>query len=385
MSLTAKIIIVGSGPAGVAIAASLRRQRPDLKDDILILEKAYHPRPKLCGGGLTPWADEMLTSLGLQVQVPTFRINQVEFYLNRKPIYFNRPGIMRTVRRDEFDAALVARIRERGITVQEGVAVQDIGIDASGVHLETSAGRMRCDILVGADGAKSTVRRLLFQEQESRVSRLMEVVVPVDGAHTPEFLHKRAVVDFRALRRNLQGYLWEFPSWLDGRAHLNIGIFDSRIVDRPRANLAELLGERLARRGIELQHRDFMGHPERWFHPGQSYSRPRVLLVGDAAGIEPWLGEGISIALGYGPVAAHTVATALKDGDFSFTDYTERIKRSSLGWFLKRNRLIANLFYRPQFYPLLPIFGRVLSWHMARKKHERCSDEVVELAVDGSG
>ncbi len=42
------IIIVGAGPAGIATALSLRNVAPDLASELLVLEKAKHPRPKLC-------------------------------------------------------------------------------------------------------------------------------------------------------------------------------------------------------------------------------------------------------------------------------------------------------------------------------------------------
>ena len=48
------VIIVGSGPAGTATAIALHRRDPGLARDVLILEKARHPRPKVCAGGLIP-------------------------------------------------------------------------------------------------------------------------------------------------------------------------------------------------------------------------------------------------------------------------------------------------------------------------------------------
>lgn len=370
MQESAKIVIVGAGPAGVAVAASLVAREPGLKDDILILEKARHPRPKLCGGGITPWADDMLDTLGLQVDVPTFHVKRVAFYLGKgqRPFHFVQPRMLRTVRRDEFDAALVQRIRQLGIRVLEQEPVRDLAIEAGGVTVTTEHGSVRCEILIGADGAKSFVKRQLFRETRSRISRLMEVLVPVDPAQTPEFSQNMAVFDFRDVGDGLQGYLWDFPSYIGGKAYLNTGVFDSRIIDGPRANLPELLQRRLAARDIDAADVELMGHPERWYHPNGLHSRPRVLLVGDAAGIEPWLGEGISIALGYGPVAADTVCSALASGDYSFADYPRRIAHSKLGWFLKRNRIIASYFYRPAFARLLPFFGRILAWHMNRKK-----------------
>jgi flavin-dependent dehydrogenase len=46
------VVIVGSGPAGVSTWLHLHRFEPQLAARTLVLEKAQHPRPKLCGGGV---------------------------------------------------------------------------------------------------------------------------------------------------------------------------------------------------------------------------------------------------------------------------------------------------------------------------------------------
>lgn len=368
MPASAKVVIVGSGPAGVAVAAALVQKCPELHDEILVLEKARHPRHKLCGGGITPRAQEMLARLNLDVRVPHFRIDRVAFYLAAQPLIFEGEGLMRTIRRNEFDAALVQRLREMGIRVIEQTAVRNIQVGDQGLRIETERGNLQCELLVGADGANSTVRRRLFRENSTAVSRLVEVLVPVSSTDTIEFSQKRANFDFRAIRSGLQGYMWDFPSWIDGHAYLNIGVFDSRIHRGTRADLRRLLRERLQQRGIATDSIKFMGHPERWYHPAFSYSRPRVLLVGDAAGIEPWLGEGISVALNYGPVAAESLYRALSTGDYSFASYGQDINRSPLGAFLNRNRILARYFYRRRLAWLLPVFGKILTWHLERKK-----------------
>ena len=47
--------------------------------------------------------------------------------------------------------------------------------------------------------------------------------------------------------------------------------------------------------------------PIRTFVPGAPVAAPRALLVGDAAGCDPLMGEGISFALEYGIMAADAI------------------------------------------------------------------------------
>jgi flavin-dependent dehydrogenase len=356
------ICIIGAGPAGIATAAALIKLHPALRDHVLILEKAEHPRHKLCGGGLTPWADELLRELDLEAPAPNLTINKVKFYLNDRPIELKTPGILRTIRRDEFDAALAASLRKKGTRLLEKTLVQNLAREHDGIRVETAAETFLARIVVGADGAKSLVRRTFFQDAPSRVSRLIEILVPATNGLSQEFQQRTAVLDFRPIRHGLQGYVWDFPCWCGGTPHLNIGVFDSRIFPKeqnPRPSLQEILHRHLDERGWHAPV-DLMGHPERWFHPRDTFSRPRVLLVGDAAGVEPWLGEGISMALAYGPVAAPVILRALESGDFSFADYRRHILSQRLGKILRRNRLVARLFYNHWLSSLLPIFGGIL-------------------------
>lgn len=54
------VIIVGGGPAGSSCAWQLRRRGVDC----LILDKAVFPRPKLCGGWITP---ELIADLEMDI------------------------------------------------------------------------------------------------------------------------------------------------------------------------------------------------------------------------------------------------------------------------------------------------------------------------------
>jgi flavin-dependent dehydrogenase len=71
-----------------------------------------------------------------------------------------------------------------------------------------------------------------------------------------------------------------------------------------------------------------------------------VLLVGDAVGADGIFGEGISVALGYGKVAAGELVQAFSTGDFSFSGYRRRLARSALGQTLFVRWAITKILYR---------------------------------------
>ena len=178
------------------------------------------------------------------------------------------------------------------------------------------------------------------------MSRLIEILTRADARTAAEFTDNTAVFDFNGLDEGLQGYVWDFPCWEDGVAAVNRGIFDGRVYpDRPRADLKSLFRAALqARRALDPDQR-WEGHPERWFHPDASYAQPHVLLAGDAAGVEPFAGEGISFALQYGQVAASELMAAFRQNDFGFTGYRDRIMAHELGKSLNLRRRLARLIY----------------------------------------
>src|SRR5262245_39424165 len=73
---TRPLIIVGSGPAGAATALALHRIDPALARDVLILEKARHPRPKVCAGGLIPAGRRWLDEHDVPLRVPHVTVHR---------------------------------------------------------------------------------------------------------------------------------------------------------------------------------------------------------------------------------------------------------------------------------------------------------------------
>jgi flavin-dependent dehydrogenase len=124
------------------------------------------------------------------------------------------------------------------------------------------------------------------------------------------------------------------------------GIYDTNLLaQEKRPQLKKPLAEEMARLGFHLGDYEIKGHPIRWFSPNNPVSVPRVLLVGDAAGADPFLGEGISIALGYGALAAAEIGEAFRRNEFSFRGYKQRVLKSPLGQVLLARWTVAHVIY----------------------------------------
>jgi flavin-dependent dehydrogenase len=361
------VIIVGAGPAGISTALHLAKMAPDLIPRTLILEKARHPRPKLCGGGLLPDAEFILRQLGLDIrEVPHCDVDWAHFDYNGQGMRMRaeKKGAFafRTIRRHEFDAWLAGKAREGGFLIQENTAVKRISVSGSEVVIETDQGEYRALAVVGADGSNSVVRRFVVPHEATHTARLLEIVTEP----RPELSFHAAAAsyfDFLYVPQGILGYTWDFPALENGRPVRVRGIYDSNVYPvKADISLQAALADEFGRHGYRLAEYKLEGHPLRWFEPKSAFSAPHILLAGDAAGADALFGEGISIALGYGRLAAQAIQVAFTRQDFSFREYRASILRSELGKALQRRTWLAKLYYRLRSRFIQAAVWRRLGW-----------------------
>ena len=361
------LIIVGAGPSGLSTALHLAQLAPEIIERTLILEKAHHPRPKLCGGGLLPDAEVILHNLGLDVtEIPHCDVDWARFDFDGKGMKMRgeKKGryTFRTIRRHEFDAWLAGKARQRGFRIQEDTAVKRVNVAESGVVIETDRGTYQASVVVGADGSKSIIRRAVIPQEKTHTARLLEVATEPAGEESFH-IQTDSYFDFLYVPQGILGYSWDFPALDNGRPIRMRGIYDSNVYPVKAAiSLREALADEFMHHGCHLEEYQLEGHPLRWFEARNAFAVPRILLVGDAAGSDALFGEGISAALGYGELAARVIQKAFAEEDFTFRDYKTTLLRSALGKTLRRRTWLAKVFYRLRSRFIQAFVWRKLGW-----------------------
>jgi hypothetical protein len=139
-----------------------------------------------------------------------------------------------------------------------------------------------------------------------------------------------AVFDFST--SDLRGYAWDFPTQVAGAPLVCRGVYVLHDGMRHDAGEAKRrIAEYLAARGLPPDAYPLKQFAEQGFAPGAEIARPRVLLAGEAAGIDIATGEGIGQAIEYGAVAGPYLARALAVDDLAFTDWRRTVDHHHLG------------------------------------------------------
>jgi len=367
-----EVAIVGGGPAGISAALFLAHAAPELTDRIVVLEKEHYPREKYCAGGVGARADNLLGSIGVQVDVPSVPLHGVAFRAVGQQRVVRDPGgwIGRVVRRIEFDHELARTAMRRGIRVIEGARVQGVRVVPESVEIQSAHGALRARALIAADGVGSVVRRELGIGGARYQAQALELDTEPVASDVD-----RDLMLFDVSRRELPGYYWDFPTLVGGQELVCRGVYLLREGGAGSSlEIQEILAAELAARGLDLARYRKKRYAERGFDLHAPLSRQRVLLIGEAAGIDPVTGEGIAQAIQYGAVAGRYLARKLHVRDLCFDDWRHEVMGSMIGHDLSVRTLGVGAFYgryRPQVERFLldtPEFVRLGIQHFAGKR-----------------
>src|SRR5262249_41222668 len=153
-------------------------------------------------------------------------------------------------------------------------------VDDHGVAVETDTGdRYRARVVVGADGVGGVVRAQAGVARGHLRAPVVELDTEAAGGDLPR---GTVVVAFAGPDPN--GYAGGLPTLVDGEPLVCRGAYVIRNLgaDDPQPRVAAYL----ARRGLDPARYKLKRFAERGFEPGAAIAKPRVLLVGEAAGID---------------------------------------------------------------------------------------------------
>lgn len=291
------VIVAGGGPTGLMLACELRLHGVR----VLVLEKEAEPTRVVRALGLHARSIEVMEQRGL---LERFLAHGRQYPLGGFFAAITKPAPERLdtthpyvlgIPQPVTERLLTERATELGVEIRRGREVVGLSQDEDGVTVELADGtRPRSRFLVGCDGGRSTVRKLLgvgFPGEPTRVETLlgeMEVSVP------PETV-AAVVAEVRETHKRF------------GLGPLGDGVY--RVVV-PAGGVAEDRSLPPTLQDFQRQLRahagtDFGVHSPRWLsrfgdatRQAERYRAGRVLLAGDAAHIHPPTGgQGLNLGI----------------------------------------------------------------------------------------
>ncbi|MGK5552582.1 rifampin monooxygenase [Actinomadura kijaniata] len=290
------MIIVGCGPTGATLAAELRLH--DVR--VLVLEKETEPKSFIRIVGLHIRSLELMAMRGL--------LDRMLEHGRRRPAagFFaaiNKPAPKGLDSAHAYLLGIPQPVIERlleehaaglGAQIRRGCAVTGLEQDEEGVTVELAGGeRLRTRYLVGCDGSRSTVRKLLgvgFPGEPSRNDTLMGEMEA--GMPQEEILARVAAVGQTHQRLSIRPF---------GGGVYSVIVPAAGVSDRAEPPTLEDFQQRLR----ALAGTDFGVHSPRWLSRfgdatrlAERYRVGRVLLAGDAAHIHPPIGgQGLNLGV----------------------------------------------------------------------------------------
>lgn len=381
--------IIGAGPAGLSSAITLAQKGWR----VLVLDKAFLPREKVCGGFIGPENLPVLESLGVMPELSAAGVNKVaRVGLSaangasvKMPIHSggaSSHGL--AISRKKLDEVLVARAKELGVDVFDGVKVVSIN-EENGFRMAVSVCKSNqvemfqaCHLIHAGGAAQDRTR-----SQKALGFGVFAMFKNVRDMQEDVFLH---FINKGHLGIN------RFEGGLTNVCYMA----DKDLFDSVKGDADELYRLFLDENPHVMRQLSGAERVTPWkgvFVPGPGapvFNRGRAFCVGDAVDvIHPIAGSGISLALSGGRLLA-ALMTQYRPDELPFEkvvrryekawkkNFLWRIRFSRLWGRLGHNQFLANSVMKLFSYQK-NIFDRVFEFHHRQMRWS--SDHLIKESV----
>lgn len=357
------VLIVGAGPAGASLGIHLRK----LGISVTLIDAEKFPRDKICGDFVGPVALKELEQLGIANQFENANvINRSAVFLEGKQLieqeFPSVPGVPafgKVIPRLELDEKIINAAKKSGVQTLEQCRLQNYTVYPTHVEAEcnfnSSTHNIIAKLIVGADGSKSTVAKILNGKNHPSESKIIAVRAYFNNISGPP---NRADLYFK--EESFPGYYWLFPT---GQNTANVGVgMVMETIPKSKNKLKEMLEDLIISDNAlhkRMQKAEITGKIEAWplstFDPDIEYVADRVLLIGDAGGLVNSLnGEGIQYALLSGRWASETIDIAIQANDFGkqVLSHFKHLLVNEIGYDLALSRIIIQFIRNRNLNPL---------------------------------